>query len=266
MHPMLNTATRAARAAGTVILRHMDRVQDLSVDAKGRNDFVTDVDRKAEVAIIQTLHKAYPKHGILAEESGYNGPGDVRDEYLWIIDPLDGTTNYIHGFPQFAVSIALQHRGKLDQAVVYDPFKNELFSASRGSGAQLDGKRIHVSKETRLENALLGTGFPFKEMEHLDRYMETFRALITQTAGIRRAGAAALDLAYVACGRLDGFWEFGLQPWDMAAGALLVEEAGGIVADMTGGNNYLESGNVMIGTPKIHEAMQKAILAKQAHE
>ncbi len=259
MHPMLNTAIRAARAAGTVILRHMDRVQDMSVDAKGRNDFVTNVDHQAEAAIIQTLHKAYPKHGILAEESGYNGLGDVRDEYLWIIDPLDGTTNYIHGFPQFAVSIALQHRGKLDQAVVYDPFKNELFSASRGSGAQLDGKRIHVSKQTRLENALLGTGFPFKEMDNLDRYMETFRALITQTAGIRRAGAAALDLAYVACGRLDGFWEFGLQPWDMAAGALLIEEAGGIVADMHGNNDYLQTGNIMGGTPKVFELIQKEL-------
>lgn len=259
MHPMLNTAIRAARAAGTVILRHMDRVQDLSVDAKGRNDFVTNVDRQAEAAIIQTLHKAYPKHGILAEESGYNGPGDVRDEYLWIIDPLDGTTNYIHGFPQFAVSIALQHRGKLDQGVVYDPFKNELFSASRGGGAQLDGKRIHVSKQTRLDGALLGTGFPFKDMENLDRYMETFRALVTQTAGIRRAGAAALDLAYVANGRLDGFWEYGLKPWDMAAGALLIEEAGGIISDLAGGENFLESGNIMGGAPRIHELMQDTL-------
>ncbi len=259
MHPMLNTAVRAARSAGTVILRHLDRVRDLPVDTKGRNDFVTDVDHKAEAAIIEILLKAYPKHGILAEESGYRGPGDSRDEFLWIIDPLDGTTNYIHGFPQFAVSIALQYRGKLDQAVVYDPFKNELFSASRGGGAQLDGKRIHVSRQARLEGALLGTGFPFKEMHNLDTYLETFRTLITQTAGIRRAGAAALDLAYVACGRLDGFWEFGLEPWDMAAGALLIEEAGGRVADMTGGSDYLQSGDVMGGTPKVFELMQDVL-------
>lgn len=260
---MLNTAVRAARAAGTVILRHMERVRDLPVDAKGRNDFVTQVDHQAEAAIIQTLKKAYPKHGILGEETGYHGLGDIRDEFLWIIDPLDGTTNYIHGFPQFAVSIALQYRGKLDQAVIYDPLKNELFTASRGSGAQLDSRRIHVSRQNRLEGALLGTGFPFKEMKNLDRYLETFRTLITQTAGIRRAGAAALDLAYVACGRLDGFWEFGLQPWDMAAGALLIEEAGGIVSGMSYGEDFMESGNIMGGTPKVHEMMQAAFDAKK---
>lgn len=256
MHPMLNTAIRAARAAGTVILRHMDRIRDLPVDTKGRNDFVTEVDHQAEAAIIHHLQKAYPHHAILAEESGEHGSSQ---DFLWIIDPLDGTTNYLHGFPQYAVSIALQHRGKLDQAVIYDPLKNELFTASRGSGAQLDGRRIHVSKQSRLEGALLGTGFPFKEMDRLDEYLESFRALITRTAGIRRAGAAALDLAYVACGRLDGFWEYGLKPWDMAAGALLIEEAGGMVADMDGGTNYLQSGNIMGGTPRITEAMQDAL-------
>lgn len=256
MHPMLNTAIRAARDAGRVISRQMERVRDLPVDTKGRNDFVTEVDHNAEAAIIQVLRKAYPHHGILAEESGQHGH---HDDFLWIIDPLDGTTNFIHGFPQFAVSIALQYRGKLDQAVVYDPLKNELFSASRGVGAQLDGKRIHVSRQTKLDGALLGTGFPFKELENLDHYLETFRALISRTAGIRRAGAAALDLAYVACGRLDGFWEFGLKPWDMAAGALLIEEAGGIITDMTGGADYLQTGDVMGGTPRIVELMQDVL-------
>ncbi|MDZ7735379.1 MAG: inositol monophosphatase family protein [Gammaproteobacteria bacterium] len=241
MHPMLNTAIRAARAAGTVILRHMERARDLPVESKGRNDFVTEVDHLAESAIIQHLHKAYPHHAILAEESGEHGK---NQDFLWIIDPLDGTTNYLHGFPQFAVSIALQYRGKLDQAVIYDPLKNELFTASRGSGAQLDNRRIHVSKQTRLEGALLGTGFPFKELDHLDEYLETFRALITRTAGIRRAGAAALDLAYVACGRLDGFWEYGLKPWDMAAGVLLIEEAGGLVSGIPATEDYMQSGNI----------------------
>lgn len=259
MHPMLNTAIRAARAAGTVILRHMERIRDLTVDSKGRNDFVSEVDRQAEAAIIQHLHKAYPHHAILAEESGEHGQ---NADFLWIIDPLDGTTNYLHGFPQFAVSIALQYRGKLDQAVIYDPLKNELFTASRGSGAQLDNRRIHVSRQNKLDGALLGTGFPFRELEHLDEYLETFRALITRTAGIRRAGAAALDLAYVACGRLDGFWEFGLKPWDMAAGALLIEEAGGMVSGLPDDEDYMRSGNIMGGTPRVFEEM-KAVISGQ---
>lgn len=259
MHPMLNTAIRAARAAGTVILRHMERIRDLPVDTKGRNDFVTEVDHQAESAIIRHLHKAYPHHAILAEESGEHGSSQ---DFLWIIDPLDGTTNYLHGFPQYAVSIALQYRGKLDQAVIYDPLRNELFTASRGSGAQLDNRRIHVSKQTRLDGALLGTGFPFKEMDNLDRYLETFRALITRTAGIRRAGAAALDLAYVACGRLDGFWEYGLKPWDMAAGVLLIEEAGGMVSGLSADEDYMQSGNIMGGTPRVFEEMQVVLSGK----
>lgn len=253
MHPMLNTAIRAARAAGTVILRHFERVRDLPVSSKGRFDFVTEVDHQAEHAIIQLLRKIYPQHGILAEESGRHGN---QDEFLWIIDPLDGTTNFIHGFPQFAVSIALQHRGKLDQAVVYDPIHNELFTASRGSGAQLDGRRIHVSRQTKLEGALIGTGFPYRALDNMDRYLEILRELMTKTAGIRRPGAASLDLAYVACGRLDGFWEFGLKPWDMAAGVLLIEEAGGLVSDMEGGNDYLRSGDIICGNPRVFGAMQ----------
>lgn len=257
MQPMLNIAVRAARAGGNVIMRYLDKLHDLPVDTKGRNDFVTEVDRQAENAIILQLRQTFPHHSILAEESGLQE--GRQGEYIWIIDPLDGTTNFIHGFPQFAVSIALQHRGKLEQAVIYDPMRQELFSASRGAGAQLDGRRIRVSKQSRLDGALIGTGFPFRELQHLDRYLETFRAVITRTAGIRRPGAAALDLAYVACGRLDGFWEFGLKPWDMAAGALLIEEAGGIVADINGDGDFLNSGNILASTPKIFNTLAKLI-------
>lgn len=255
MNPMLNIAIRAARAAGDVIIRQIDHVQDLPVTKKSRNDFVTEVDRQAEIVIIETLHKSYPNHAILAEESGRQGDSP----YLWIIDPLDGTTNYLHGFPQYAVSIALQHRGELDQAVIYDPLRQELFTASRGGGAMLNNRRIRVSKQKHLEGALLGTGFPFKEQERLDEYLNGFRALFPMTAGIRRAGAASLDLAYVACGRLDGFWEFGLKPWDIAAGVLLVQEAGGMNNEVLGGENYLDSGNIVSANPEIMNAMLKTL-------
>jgi len=255
MNPMLNIAIRAARAAGDIIIRQIDYVQDLPVTKKSRNDFVTVVDKQAEIAIIETLHKSYPHHAILAEESGRQGDSP----YLWIIDPLDGTTNYIHGFPQYAVSIALQHRGELDQAVVYDPLRQELFTASRGEGAMLNNRRIRVSKQKHLEGALLGTGFPFKEQERLDEYLKSFKALFPMTAGIRRAGAASLDLAYVACGRLDGFWELGLKSWDMAAGALLIIEAGGICSDINCDGSYLESGNIIAGNPALTLELQSTL-------
>jgi len=255
MNPMLNIAIRAARAAGDVIIRQIDHVQDLPVIKKSRNDFVTEVDRQAEIVIIETLRRSYPDHAILAEESGRQGDSP----YLWIIDPLDGTTNYLHGYPQYAVSIALQHRGELDQAVIYDPLRQELFTASRGGGAMLNNRRIRVSKQKHLEGALLGTGFPFKEQERLDEYLNGFRALFPMTAGIRRAGAASLDLAYVACGRLDGFWEFGLKPWDIAAGVLLVQEAGGMNNEVLGGENYLDSGNIVSANPEIMNAMLKTL-------
>ncbi len=251
MNPMLNIAIRAARAAGDIIIRQIDHVQDLPVTKKSRNDFVTEVDRQAEMVIIEILHKSYPDHAILAEESGRQGDSP----YLWIIDPLDGTTNYLHGFPQYAVSIALQHRGELDQAVVYDPLRQELFTASRGRGAMLNNRRIRVSKQKHLEGALLGTGFPFKEQERLDKYLDGFRVLFPMTAGIRRAGAASLDLAYVACGRLDGFWELGLKSWDMAAGALLIKEAGGLISDLDSKDTYLKSGDVVAANPEIHDEM-----------
>ncbi len=257
MHPMLNIAVRAARAGGNIIARSFPHVDSLSVDTKSRNDFVSDVDRMAEQEIIKVIRKAYPDHAILAEESGTSGKGNK--EYEWIIDPLDGTTNFLHGFPQFAVSIALAFRGKLDQAVVYDPISQDLYTASKGSGAQLNGRRIRVTSRKTLEGALLGTGFPFKSQELLDTYLATFKALFKDTAGIRRPGSASLDLAFVAAGRLDGFWEFDLKPWDMAAGALLVQEAGGKVGDFAGGEDYLDSGNVIAGNLKVFEAMLKEI-------
>lgn len=255
MHPMLNIAVRAARRAGDIISRSIEKLDSLEVSSKGPNDFVSSVDQAAEAAIIDTIKQAYPDHQILAEESGLHGDHD----YLWVIDPLDGTTNFLHGFPQFAVSIALKQQGRLYQAVVYDPVRQELFTASRGAGAQLNNRRIRVSRRKELAGSLLGTGFPFKNQQHLDSYLSMFKALFPKTAGIRRAGAAALDLAYVAAGRLDGFWEIGLQPWDMAAGALLIEEAGGLVSDFGGGSNHFASGNLVAGNPKVFKAILQTI-------
>jgi len=255
MQPMLNIAVRAARNAGNIIARSVDRLDQLTVTVKAENDFVSEIDRQAEQEIIYTIRKAYPNHSILAEESGSDGDND----FVWIIDPLDGTTNFLHGFPQFAVSIGLKHKGRLEQAVVYDPLRQELFTASRGCGAHLNDRRIRVSKHKELEGALLGTGFPFKQQQHLDAYLNTFKALFPMTAGIRRAGSAALDLAYVAAGRLDGFWEIGLNPWDMAAGVLLIQEAGGLVSDFSGGNDFLTTGNIVTANPKVFKAMLQKI-------
>ncbi len=255
MQPMLNIAVRAARGAGNIIVRALERVETLTVTEKARNDFVSEVDQRAEQEIIRVIRKAYPQHAILAEESGAR----AGNEYEWVIDPLDGTTNFLHGFPQFAVSIALRHRGQVEHATVYDPLREELFTASRGDGAQLNGRRVRVSRRRGLQGALLGTGFPFRAQQHLDTYLAMFKALFPQTAGIRRPGSAALDLAYVAAGRLDGFWEFGLRPWDMAAGALLIEEAGGMVGDFRGTKGYMDSGNIVAGSPKVYQALLQAL-------
>ena len=251
MHPMLNIAIRAARSAGNIIVRNLDRVDRLTVQTKERNDFVSEVDRQAENEIISILRRAFPQHGILAEESGAH----AGDEYQWIIDPLDGTTNFLHGFPQFAVSIALRHKGRLEQAVVYDPLLQDLYTASRGAGAQLNERRIRVTRQAQLEGALLGTGFPFKAQQHLDAYLGMFRAITLETAGVRRPGSAALDLAYVAAGRTDGFWELGLSPWDFAAGALLITEAGGTVSDLAGRGRWFETCNLVAGGLKVHREM-----------
>ncbi|AHK79567.1 inositol monophosphatase [Ectothiorhodospira haloalkaliphila] len=252
MHPFLNTAIKAARAAGQVIARSANRVDTLKIQDKQPNDFVTEVDRNAEREIIRVIQRAYPDHGIMAEESGEH---DINREFIWVIDPLDGTTNFIHGIPQFAVSIALKQRGRLEQAVVYDPIKEELFVATRGAGAFLNNRRIRVSQHKDLSGTLLGTGIPFREDQDLDYYLRTLKALLPGTAGVRRPGSAALDLAYVACGRLDGFWEIGLNEWDMAAGVLLIQEAGGLVGDLRGGPEYLTTGNVVAAGPKVFKAM-----------
>ena len=259
MHPMLGIAVRAARRAGAIINRATRDVELLPVTRKRHNDFVTEVDKAAERAVIEILHRAYPDHAILAEESGASAGNAGESEYTWIVDPLDGTTNFIHGFPQYAVSIALRHKGLLAQAVIYDPTRNELFTATRGRGAYLNERRIRVTKRAQLSEALLGTGFPFRDLQSLDEYLVMFREFTLRTAGQRRAGAAALDIAYVAAGRLDGFWEIGLSPWDMAAGALLVQEAGGLVGDFRGDSGYLDSGRIVCGNPKIFAQMLRVI-------
>lgn len=255
MHPMLNIAIRAARAAGSIITRSVEHVDTLTITSKARNQFVSEVDERAEAEIIAVIHKAYPDHGILAEESGTQG----SDEYQWIIDPLDGTTNFLYGVPHFAVSIALRHKGRLEQGVVYDPIRNEMFTASRGAGAQLNSRRIRVSARRGLEGALLGTGMPYSDMAHLDAYLEMLKAMIPPTAGIRRPGSASLDLAYVAAGRFDGFWEMGLSPWDIAAGVLLIQEAGGLVSDLAGNPRHMETGHIVAACPKVFKAMLQTL-------
>ncbi|MDE2195624.1 MAG: inositol monophosphatase [Gammaproteobacteria bacterium] len=252
MQPLLNIAVSAARRAGDIITRHVGRIDRLTIKAKEHNDFVSQVDRLAEEEIIYTLRKAHPDHAILAEESGAQGN---NDEFQWIIDPLDGTTNFLHGFPVFCVSIALKHRDRLEHAVIYDPMRQELFTASRGEGAQVDGRRMRVTSLKTLDGALIGTGFPFRENHNIDLYMKMFEAVVRKTAGVRRAGSAALDLAYVAAGRMDGFWEMGLKPWDIAAGMLLIQEAGGMTGHFDGTPGFPEDGNILAGGEKIFQAL-----------
>lgn len=258
MSPLLNTAVGAARAAGDYIMRHYQQADQLKVTAKQARDYVSEVDRNAEAIIIDRIARAYPSHSILAEESGEHG--EAKDNIQWIIDPLDGTTNFLHRFPQFAVSIAARDRKDLEIAVVYDPFKQELFTALRGSGAQLDGRRVRVSSGNRLEHSLIGTGFPFREDQDVESYLPLLQKTMQATAGVRRAGAAALDLAYVAAGRLDGFFEMGLQPWDVAGGALLIREAGGVITDISDAHqDPVDSGRVLAGNPRIHEELGRLL-------
>ncbi len=256
MQALLNTAVKAARKGGDTALRYLNRVAEIEIKTKARNEFVTQVDHAAEAAIIDSIRERYPNHGFLAEESGHH-PGN---EFVWIIDPLDGTTNFVHGFPVFSVSIALRVRDQLEVGVVYDPCRQELFTTLRGGGAQVDGRRMRVSGRAELDGALIGTGFPYRSnTEWLPKYMLMLQAVMETTAGVRRPGSAALDLCYVAAGRLDGFWEFGLSIWDTAAGSLMIREAGGIVSSLTPGADHLETGNVIAGSPKVHEALQKLL-------
>ena len=258
MHPMLTTAVKAARRAGNIINRGARDLDLLTVTAKGPKDYVSEVDREAERVIVETLHATYPDHAILAEE-GTGRDKNLAAEHVWIIDPLDGTTNFLHGFPQYCVSIALAHKGVVTQGVIFDPVRNDLFTATRGRGAFLNDRRIRVSRRQHLRDCLIGTGFPFRDGSFLDTYLQMMRTMITHTAGLRRPGAAALDLAYVAAGSYDGFFEVGLNAWDVAAGSLLVLEAGGLIGDLQGEGDYLHGGQVIAANPKIFSQMVQTL-------
>lgn len=258
---MLNIAVKAARKAGTLINRASLDIDRVRISQKDENDFVTEVDEACERVIIETLAQAFPGHGFLGEESGLTSgaTGEVSQdnppEFIWVIDPLDGTTNFIHGMPVYAVSIALMHKGQITQAVVFDPSRNDLFIASKGKGAFLNDRRLRVSRQDRIEGALIGTGFPFKRLEHMDTYLAMFKEISSKAAGLRRPGAAAIDLAYVAAGRYDAFFELGLMPWDAAAGSLLITEAGGFVGNFQGDSDYLFAENIVAGSPKVFAQM-----------
>jgi len=254
-HPLINIATEAARSASKIILRYIDHMERIEITEKNLNEIVTEVDILAEEEIIHHIQKAYPDHSILAEERGHI----EGNEYCWIIDPLDGTKNYVHSFPHFAISIAVKKGDKMEIGLVYDPIRNELFTAARGQGAHMNNRRIRVSACKKIENALIGTGFPFKKKQHIKPYISTFESIFLSASGLRRAGAAALDLAYVAAGRLDGFWEASLKEWDMAAGTLLIQEAGGMLGDFQGEDKYLYSGNIIAGNPKIYKSLLELV-------
>lgn len=254
-HPAVNVAIKAARAAGNVIQRNVNRLDSLTVIEKQRHDYASEVDRAAEAEIIRELKRAYPDHAFLGEEGGQIG----KSENVWIIDPLDGTHNYLRGLPHYSVSIALVQGGVFQIGVIYDPVREELFTASRGAGAFLNDRRIRVSPRTGLSGALLATGFPYRQRRKLDQHLDMTRALLVEAEDIRRGGSAALDLAYVACGRLDGYWEFGLGPWDMAAGVLLVNEAGGRCYDFNGEDGFMDSGNILAGNLKVSASMLACI-------
>jgi len=261
MQPILNIALRAARSAGENIVRASENMDRVKIEEKSLNDFVSDVDRGAEKELAYHIKKAFPSHKIISEEGGVIEEGDGTSDIEWIIDPLDGTTNFLRGVPHYAISIAIRQKGRIEHAVVLDPFRREEFTASRGRGAQLNGRRIRVTERKNFDGALIGTGIPFKghQDQHMMAYLASMAAVAPKVAGIRRAGSAALDLAYVAAGRFDGFWEIGLRPWDIAAGALLVLEAGGLVSDVNGGNDFLASGNIVAGNPKVFKSLLSAV-------
>lgn len=252
LHPFLTIATQAARAAAKVILRHLDQLDKVTVSEKSARDIVTEVDKLSEAIIIETIQKNYPQHGIVAEEGGEHLG---ESEYVWVVDPLDGTRNFAHGFPQFSISIAVLKNHQPEVGLIYDPIRQELFSATKGQGAYVNNRRMRVSNTQKLEQALIGTGFPFRNPDETEHYFTVLKNVFSQCSDIRRAGSAALDLAYVAAGRLDGFWEIGLKLWDIAAGALMIKEAGGIVTDLKGGDSYPSTGNILAGNMKMHKAL-----------
>lgn len=256
MHPMLNIAIQAARQASRTILRFFDQPDKIEISQKDKNDFVTQVDKLSEEIIIAEIQKAYPHHAILSEEIGVlKKGGRISDEYCWIIDPLDGTRNFIHGYPHFAISIAVTKKNVLELGMIYDPIRQELFTATRGKGAYLNSRRMRISDTKKLESALIGTGFPFCDKSNTKKYLSDFENIFMQCGDIRRAGSAALDLAYVAAGRLDGFWESNLKIWDIAAGALMIKEAGGTITDFAETEQYLQSGQVAAGNLKIQKEL-----------
>jgi len=256
MQALLNTAIKAARDAAGVVMRYSRRVHQLDVRSKSRNELVTQVDVMAEELIVTNIRERYPDHAILGEEGGQQGDGDT----VWIIDPLDGTTNYLNGFPMFAISIGVQVKGRMAVGVVYDPNREELFTAIRGGGAMLDDRKLRMDPKKSLEGALIGTGFPYRMNDRwMEQYLNQFRAVMQVAGDVRRPGSAALDLCYLAAGRLDGFWEFGLQPWDIAAGSLIVREAGGIISSITDDGDFMETGNLIAGPLKLHGELEKLL-------
>lgn len=257
MHPLVNIAITAAREAAEIIHRSAQQLDRIKVMEKATNDFFSEVDIKVEQAIIKTIHKSYPNHSIMAEESGYHE--HEESEYTWIIDPIDGTTNFLKGYPFYAISIAVKHHNRIEHGVIYDPIRHECFHASRGQGAKLNNTRIRVNQERLFEKTLIGTGFPFKSTQTAAAYFQTLSDIFNKCAGVRRTGSAALDLAYVACGRLDGFWEINLKPWDIAAGSLLIKEAGGLVTDLRGEERFLDNGQVVAGNPKTLKSLLQAL-------
>lgn len=258
MHPMLNIAIQAARQASKIMLRGLDQMEKMQITEKAPNDFVTQVDCVSEEIIMEHILKAYPKHAVLAEESGHTNA--KNNEFCWIIDPLDGTRNFMQGYPQFSISIALLKRNVLELGLVYDPIRQDLFTATRGQGAYLNSRRMRISDTKKINTALIGTGFPCTNKENIKQYLSVFENVFMHCGDIRRAGSAALDLAYVACGRLDGFWESNLKTWDVAAGSLMIKEAGGMVTDFQQGETYLECGNIVAGNPKVHKALLNLIV------
>lgn len=256
MHPYLNIAINAARQAGNLIVRYMDRIDELEIKEKNHTSLVSSVDVAAEKLIIETILKNYPQHGILAEECGEINAGA---EIQWVIDPLDGTMNYLHGFPHFAISIAIKIKNRTEHGLIYDPLRQEIFSGSRGRGAQLNARRVRVSEQPTLNAALIGSSYPFKNQHATEKFLPAFQRIAAQSSSLRRSGCSTLDLAYVAAGRLDGYWGYSLRNWDMAAGVLLIKEAGGLVTDFSGSEQYAETGNIVAANRKLTKAILKHI-------